>query len=232
MPRDIGRKLAAVAERLQARFRQGAWHQRRDALAELIYTVLSQNTSDVNSLRAERSLRQHFASWDEIEMASAEEIADAIKMGGLANVKAPRIKALLAALREREGHLGLDHLAHLDMQNALDYLTQFEGVGPKTASCVLLFGLGRPAFPVDTHVFRVATRLGWLAPKTSLESAHRQLLAMIPEGMRYQLHLNLISHGRRVCKARGPDCANCILADLCPSAGLVADTPKRRAGAQ
>lgn len=190
---------------------------RRPPLDELVLTVLSQHTSDVNSERAFAALRRRFRTWVQVAGAPVGEVVEAIRPGGLAEQKAPRLQAILAEIERREGRLSLARLARLDDGEAMDYLCSLPGVGPKTAACVLTFSLGRPAFPVDTHVHRIAVRLGWVPARTGAEAAQRMLSALVPPELRYELHDSLIVHGRTVCTARAPRCSDCVLFDLCPS---------------
>lgn len=191
-------------------------------LAELILTILSQNTSDQNTERAFASLWSAFGSWDEIVVGPASAIADAIRSGGLAEIKGPRIKAVLEAIQQDRGALSLDFLAQLPVDDARSYLTSLKGVGPKTAACVLLFALGMPAMPVDTHVHRVSKRLGLIGPKVSAEAAHQLLESSIPPGQMYDAHMLLIRHGRVLCKALRPRCEACPLTASCPKVGVEA----------
>jgi endonuclease-3 len=192
-------------------------------MTELVLTILSQNTTDTNSGRAFMRLRQRFDSWDALAEAPVEEIEREIAVGGLAKRKAPRIKAALAAVREKRGSWDLGFLRGLPLDEAKAWLRELSGVGPKTAACVLMFALGRPALPVDTHVHRVAGRLGLVPPKATPEKAHDILSygsdgesALDPE-LVYPLHISLIKHGRRLCRARNPLCAECPLLDGCPT---------------
>ncbi len=184
-------------------------------LDEVIATVLSQHTSDHNSERAFARLKAGFPDWEQVLEAPAGQVADAIRCGGIADQKARRIQQILAAIREREGRIDLDRLRDLDDAAVEEYLTSLPGVGPKTAACVLVFAMGRTAFPVDTHVRRVAVRLGWIPAETTAEKAHRSLTPVVPPGIRYDLHLALIAHGRQVCKAQRPRCGECVLRDRC-----------------
>jgi endonuclease-3 len=184
---------------------------------ELVVTVLSQHTSDINRDRAFAGLKERFVTWDEVLHAPREELADSIRRGGIADVKAGRIKAILAEIEEREGSLSLDRLHELNDKAVERYLVGLPGVGPKTAACVLVFSMGREAFPIDTHVFRIARRLGWIGPKATAETAHRELTPRIPGEIRYELHVEFIEHGRRVCKPNLPLCSECVLLDLCES---------------
>ncbi|HAX24844.1 MAG TPA: hypothetical protein DEU95_07345 [Chloroflexi bacterium] len=186
----------------------------------LIATILSQNTSDINTERSFRSLKQRFPDWDAVIDAPVSEVADAIRSGGLADRKAPRIQAVLRAIRDRTGGYDLSFLGAMEIEEARDWLMALNGVGPKTASCVLMFNLGRDAMPVDTHVHRVAARLHLLPPGTSAERAHAILEAQLPPGMAHDAHLLMIRHGRETCTARRPRCADCVLVHCCPSAPL------------
>jgi endonuclease-3 len=182
---------------------------------EMVATVLSQHTSDVNSERAFARLKAAFPDWEQVLAAPAGQVADAIRCGGIADAKARRIQRILAAIREREGRIDLGRLHDLDDAAVEEYLTSLPGVGPKTAACVLVFSMGRAAFPIDTHVHRVAARLGWIPRGLTAEAAHRVLGPAVPPGIRYDLHLALITHGRTVCKARRPRCEACVLRDQC-----------------
>lgn len=182
---------------------------------EVVATVLSQHTSDLNSERAFAQLKAKFPRWEDVAEAAQEDVADAIRSGGIADQKARRIQQILAAIEEREGGIDLDRLHRLDDAAVEEYLISLPGVGPKTAACVLVFAMGRAAFPIDTHVHRIVTRLGWIAPKTTAEQAYRLLTPRIPAEIRYDLHVALISHGRTVCHARRPRCEVCVLRDGC-----------------
>ena len=182
---------------------------------EIVATVLSQHTSDINSERAFGQLKKAFPSWAQVAAAPAGEVADVIRSGGIADQKARRIQHILAAIEEREGRINLDRLHDLDDAAVAAYLESLPGVGPKTAACVLTFALGRAAFPVDTHVHRMAVRLGWIPAKTTADQAHRLLGPRVPPDIRYDLHLALITHGRQVCRAQRPRCGDCVLRDLC-----------------
>ena len=184
---------------------------------ELVMTVLSQHTSDVNTARAFKSLKQRWSDWQSVRDADPTELADVIRSGGLADTKSVRIQRILAEIEEREGAFDLARLNELDDREVERYLVSLPGVGPKTAACVLLFSMGRDAFPVDTHVHRVAIRLGLVEPKATAEQAHRLLLPGIPPELRYEFHMQLIRHGREVCKAARPVCSECVLFDLCAS---------------
>jgi len=186
-----------------------------DPVATLVSTILSQNTNDVNRDRAFRRLRERFPSWEAVRDAPLEEITGAVRPAGLAPTKAPRIQRALRRITEERGEISLDFLADVAPDQAREWLLSIPGVGPKTAAIVLLFALGLPAFPVDTHVHRVAKRLGLIPPRTTRERAHRLLEEMLPAEIYYTFHINLIAHGRAVCHARAPECERCVLHDYC-----------------
>jgi endonuclease-3 len=191
---------------------------------ELVFTVLSQNTADVNTERTFASLKATFPDWTAVRDASTEEIEEAIALGGLAHTKAPRIKRILEALSERTGEPDLSELDEMSDGEAQAYLVALPGVGPKTAACVLLFALERPVMPVDTHVHRVARRLGIIDVKVGADQAHPLLTELAgPDDAEqvYAVHVGFVRHGRRICHARRPQCDACPLAPMCPSAGLV-----------
>lgn len=208
--------------RLEERFGPLEPPRRLDPLEELILTVLSQNTSDVNRDRAYGALRARFPTWEALARGREEDVADAIRPGGLANTKAPRILAILAEIRRRQdGRLDLSWMHEAPDGEVAAYLTSLPGVGPKTAACVLAFSLDRPAIPVDTHVHRVALRLGYLPRRTGPAAAHRVLEALIPPPLRVPMHVGLIRLGRTICRPGRPLCERCPLQDLCPTAPLV-----------
>ena len=209
------RRIRAVQGRL--RRQQGPFRPkpRLRPLDEVVATVLSQHTSDVNSERAFASLKRRFPAWEEVLDAPTEEVAAAIRSGGIANQKAARIQRILAEIERREGRVDLGRLGTLGDAEVEEYLTSLPGVGPKTAACVLLFSMGRAAFPIDTHVHRVTARLGWIPAGASAERAHQLLGRLVPADLRYDLHVGLVTHGRTVCKAQRPHCSACVLRDLC-----------------
>ena len=193
------------------------WSCRSDPLSELIQAVLSQNTSDANSGRAFKSLYTTFGTWDNVARADIGDIAEAIKWGGLNRIKAQRIKGILRDVLEQRGSLNLAFLSGLPVGEAKAWLRRLHGVGPKTAGCVLLFALGRPVLPVDTHVYRVSRRLGLINSRVTVEQAHELIGRMVPPQAIYQFHVNMLAHGRSVCRARRPRCHACVLSDVCPS---------------
>lgn len=197
---EYGRKVRTEAE---------------DPLDTLIETILSQNTSDVNSGRAFEALKKRYPAWSDILTAPQGELAQTIRSGGLAEIKARRIENVLRLLMKEQGALSLDFLGDMDGKDVEKWLTSIEGIGPKTAAIVLLFSLGRPAFPVDTHVFRVSKRLGLTGRASSRENAQRELEQLVPPDEYYNMHMNLIEHGRKRCRARKPLCDGCVVSGVC-----------------
>jgi endonuclease-3 len=186
-----------------------------DPLDELINTILSQNTNDLNRDRAYHALRAKFPTWEAVRDAPPPQVITAIKSAGLANQKGPRIQQVLHRITAERGELDLNFLRDMPTDEAKAWLTSLDGVGPKTASIVLLFALGKPAFPVDTHIHRVTGRLGLIPPKTSANKAHEILEELVPPEWYHSFHLNVIEHGRRVCKAQRPLCEQCVLQKHC-----------------
>ncbi len=182
---------------------------------ELIRTVLSQNTSDRNSLAAFAVLKANFKSWDNLLNSETVSLARLIKHAGLANIKAKRIKDILKEIKKREGKIDLSRLKNSNVEESLEYLRSFKGVGPKTAACVLLFSFKKPVMPVDTHIFRATKRLGLIDIGLNIKEAHTALTAMVPRHLIYNFHLGIIEHGRRTCKAQNPRCGACVLYKLC-----------------
>ena len=207
---------AEILRRLTAIYGEPEWRPHHDSTGELVLTLLSQNTSDTNSGRAFSRLLQRFPDWDAALEAPLPEIEDAIRPGGLAPTKAPRLKAMLTEIKARTGALDLEFLRVMPDAEAREWLRTLPAVGPKTAACVLLFALGKPALPVDTHVYRVAVRLGLVAQKLTPEKAQDVLEAKVPARDQYLFHVMLIRHGRHTCYARNPACERCPLLDGCP----------------
>jgi endonuclease-3 len=210
-------KIEEVIELLEREYGPRKWQPDRNPVDVLIGTILSQNTSDTNSGRAFASLKASFDGWETVASAPAEHIAQVIKSGGLSQIKAVRIKQVLDQIEKEQGSISLDALRTMNMAEAEDYLMRLPGVGHKTARCVLLFSLGKPSLPVDTHIFRVAKRLGLLDSRASIEKAHSLLQELITPSKVYQFHVHMIEHGRRICHARQPSCHRCILRYICPS---------------
>jgi endonuclease-3 len=204
-----------VHQRLLDFYGQPVWRNPLPPVDELISTILSQNTNDLNRDRAFASLRRQFPSWKQVRDAHPGAVRDAILPAGLANQKAPRIQQVLEAITAERGSLDLDFLASLPLEEARAWLMKFKGVGPKTAAIVLLFSLGRPAFPVDTHIYRVTGRIGLLPDRMTVEAAHTHLERLLPPEAYYAAHLNIIRLGREICSARKPACPRCPLRSLC-----------------
>jgi endonuclease-3 len=218
---SLRRRLRAIAARLRRAYGAPPAARHLPPIDELVLTILSQNTSDVNRDRAYADLRRAYPRWSDVASARVRGIARAIRRGGLGLTKAPRIKATLRSLAGRGVPLDEPRaLADVADEELWDLLVGLPGVGPKTAACVLLFSLDRPFFPVDTHVHRVAVRLGLVAERASAVRAQEVLQEQIPPDLAYALHMGLIRHGRSVCVARRPLCSQCVLADLCPRVGV------------
>jgi len=209
--------IGEVIELLEQKYGPDKWQSDRDPIDVLIGTILSQNTYDTNSGRAFASLKASFDNWEAVASAPAEHIARIIQSGGLSQIKAVRIKQVLERIEKEQGRISLDSLKAMSISEAEDYLMRLPGVGHKTASCVLLFSLGKPSLPVDTHVFRVAKRLGLIDSKLPIEKAHSLLQEQTPPSKVYQFHIHMIEHGRQICHARQPRCNRCILRGICPS---------------
>jgi endonuclease III len=208
--------MRAILRRLRRAYGPRPWKCWGKGVDVLVDTILSQNTSNANSDAGYRQLRRRFRSWNQVADAPVAEVERHIRVAGLSNQKAPRIQAILRRIKSDRGRIDLQHLAEMDEQLACAHLTNFRGVGPKTANCVLLFAFGMGVFPVDTHIHRIARRLKLIGPKTSAERAHDLLKPMIAPNDRYEMHVLLIEHGRETCRAINPRCAECVLLDVCP----------------
>ena len=202
---------------LTGEYGEQCWQPDHKPVATLVQTILSQHTSDVNSHRTFHALGCAFPDWDDMADADVGHIVSSIRAGGLGEIKAKRIKQALNEIRRKHGRVELDFLNQLPLTEARDWLKQLPGVGTKTANCVLLFSLGKPALPVDTHIFRVSRRLGLIVDKASVEKAHRVLENLVSPENVYRFHVLMIEHGRKVCKAIHPRCPECILRKLCSS---------------
>jgi len=213
---DPLRSLAGqVRQRLLEHYGRPSWRSPLPAIDELVSTILSQNTNDTNRDRAFEALQERFPSWEAVRDAAPEQVIAAIRPAGLANQKGPRIQQVLRQITDEQGGLTLAYLRELPLQQAREELLRFKGVGPKTAAIVLLFSLGMPDFPVDTHIYRVTGRLGLRPARMSVEAAHQHLASLFPPDSYEEVHLNLIRHGRELCHARNPECPRCFLRDLC-----------------
>lgn len=208
-------RYATVFRVLNETYGRPVWRSHGPPLDELVGTIISQATADINTERAFAELVARFPEWESVMNAPPEAVVAAIRSAGLSNMKGPRIQAALRHIYRERGELSLDFLADLPLDEAMAWLTAIDGVGPKTASIVLLFSLGRPAFPVDTHVHRVTARLGLIPPRMNAEQAHAFLPGLGAPDTYYPLHINLIRHGREICRARRPQCMVCPLQDWC-----------------
>ena len=204
-----------IYRRLMDRYGVPEWRNPLPPLDELVSTILSQNTNDVNRDRAFESLRERFPTWEEVRDAETEEIIEAIRSAGLANQKGPRIQSALRSITDERGSLDLNFLRTMPPEEVRSWLLGFKGVGPKTAAIVMQFSLGMPAFPVDTHIYRLTKRWALIDEKASADAAHKVLADLFDPARYYAAHLNIIRHGREICHARTPDCKHCFLQELC-----------------
>jgi len=212
---DLSEKALQVHQKLLEFYGEPVWRNPLPPVDELVSTILSQNTNDVNRDRAFESLRAKFSTWEQVRDADTDEVIEAVRVAGLANQKGPRLQQVLRDITQERGSLDLSFLADMPLEEARDWLTRFKGVGPKTAAIVLCFSLGRPAFPVDTHVYRVTGRIGLRPEKMTVEQAHPYLESILPPETYYAAHLNIIRLGREICMARKPKCPECPVYDLC-----------------
>jgi endonuclease-3 len=212
---DLTERAYAIQTRLQEVFGIPEWRGPLPPVDELVSTILSQNTNDNNRDRAFAALKEAFPTWELVRDAPTDKLIEAIRPAGLANQKGPRIQETLRSITYQRGSLDLNFLAELSTMEAREWLMQFKGVGPKTAAIVLLFSFGKPAFPVDTHIYRVTGRVGLRPLTMSVEEAHKHLEGLFPEEAYSSLHLNIIRLGREVCQARKPNCPACPIRYLC-----------------
>lgn len=210
------RKLKGVLARLQSAYGRRQWRSSGDPVDVLMATILSQNTNGANSSAGFAKLKEKFPNWRAAADARSSAIARCIRSSGLGRIKATRMRSILRQIRADRGEISLEFLGHLPPEQAFDYLVAFNGVGPKTAWCVLMFAFGMEVFPVDTHIKRIAIRLGLIGPQVSADAAHQILAPMIRPEDRYEMHVLLIAHGRRMCRARRPLCDQCCLLKFCP----------------
>jgi endonuclease-3 len=211
----ISDKIKKILKLLSKAYGRPKALEKDDPVDVLIRTVLSQNTTDKNSLKAFAELKAAFKSWDKVLAADTRKIAGVIRHAGLANIKARRIKGILAEIKRREDRITLSFLNIFTAKDGLEYLESLKGVGPKTAACVLLFSFGKSVMPVDTHIFRVTKRLGLIGEDTGIEEAHEFLTKIVPKHLIYEFHLGIIEHGRRTCRAQTPRCGVCCIYGLC-----------------
>ncbi len=214
-PQALTAKAHSVYERLIDLFGLPEWRDPLPAIDELISTILSQNTNDRNRDIAFYALKKKLPTWEAVRDADPQTVMDLIRPAGLANQKGPRLQAVLQQISEERGELSLDFLKGYSTAEAQAWLTAFKGVGPKTAAIVMQFALNMPAFPVDTHVYRVSGRLGLRPASMSADQAHAHLASLFDPDMYGPGHLNIIRLGREICKARKPACDQCPLTDLC-----------------
>jgi len=209
-------KLALqVHRRLLGAYGEPTWRNPLPPVDELVSTILSQNTNDINRDRGFNRLRERFATWEQVRDAPPEEVIEAIRIAGISNQKGPRIQAALRMITEERGQIELEFLREMPPAEVHNWLVQIKGVGPKTAAIVMQFSLDMPAFPVDTHIHRVSGRIGLRPEKAGREKTHEILADLFPPDTYYSVHLNMIQHGRQVCKAPRPLCEQCVLSDLC-----------------
>lgn len=214
-PQPLSDRAIDIHRKLLSYYGNPAWGKPIAPLDELVSTIFSQNTNDLNRDRAYTALRTRFPTWESVRDAELEEVIGAIRLAGLANQKGPRIQNILREITAERGSLSLEFLDNLPTEEARQWLLQFKGVGPKTAAIVLLFSLNKPAFPVDTHIHRVTRRIGLVPAKTSADQAHQQLSGLFPVEAYAAAHLNLIRLGREICQSRRPNCPACPLQKLC-----------------
>ena len=212
---EMKERALDVHKRLMKKFGEPIWRNPLPAIDELVSTILSQNTNDVNRDRGFDTLRAKFPTWEEVRDAPENEVIEAVRIAGLANQKGPRIQKVLGQISDERGELDIEFLKEMPLDEAHAWLTRFNGVGPKTAAIVLLFSLGMPSFPVDTHIYRVTGRIGLRPEKMTVEKAHPYLEGIFPPETYYAGHLNIIRLGREICKARKPACAACPLVKIC-----------------
>ncbi len=212
---DLQQRAIHIHKTLLKAFGEPIWRNPLPAIDELVSTILSQNTNDINRDRAFNALRARFSTWEQVRDAKVSDVVEAIRPSGLANQKGPRIQQVLRSITEERGSLDLYFLKDLSVDEARNWLTRFNGVGPKTAAIVLCFSLDMTAFPVDTHVYRVTGRIGLRPEKMTVEQAHPHLESIFPPETYYAAHLNIIRLGREICQARRPRCEVCPIINLC-----------------
>lgn len=224
----LAKRAIKIHEKLLEFYGEPVWRNPLPAIDELVSTILSQNTNDVNRDRAFESLRAKFPTWEAVRDAKTKAVIDAIRPAGLANQKGPRIQQVLKAITKERGNLDLSFLKKMSVDDARNWLIKFNGVGPKTAAIVLCFSLDMPAFPVDTHVYRVTGRIGLRPDKMTVEQAHPHLESLFPPATYYAAHLNIIRLGREICTARKAMCEKCPIRKLCDYGNSVSSAPVSR----
>ncbi|MFI5381702.1 MAG: endonuclease III domain-containing protein [Tepidisphaerales bacterium] len=216
-PRPTRQRMHRIVELLETEYERPRWTRETGGVGMLVATILSQHTSDKNSAAAFRQLWRRFRNWNAVANAPVEEIERHIRVSGLSRLKAPRIRSILRAIREEHGKIDIEFLAGWPAGRAMEYLLKFKGVGPKTAACVLLFAFGMAVFPVDTHIHRIAQRLGLVSSRATAEQTQERLLPLIEPRDCHALHIMLIAHARQTCRASSPKCGACVLRRMCPS---------------
>ena len=207
--------MVQVQDRLRHRFGTPTWHVKLPAVDELVCTILSQNTNDINRDKAFQALKERYPNWEAVRDADPAELQSVIRIAGLANQKGPNIQAALRDITEERGKIDLDWLKEKDPEEARKWLVKLRGVGPKTAAIVMVFALGMPAFPVDTHIYRVTGRIGLRPRDLDISKTHAYMEQIADPDDFGSLHLNLINLGREICQARKPKCPICPIIDLC-----------------
>ncbi len=227
MPEDLVKRATDVHETLLEYYGYPEWRNPLPPLDELVSTILSQNTNDINRDRAFVALRSKYPTWEGVRDAAEGEVIDTIRPAGLANQKGPRIQAILRNITDQNGSLDVDFLYDFSAEEAQQWLISFNGVGLKTAAIVLQFSLNKPAFPVDTHIHRVSGRIGLRPSKMNVEQAHQYLAELFTPDSYYAVHLNIIRLGREICQARKPKCSQCPLADQCDYYRAASELPNQ-----
>jgi len=212
---DAVSRSEKIRKRLENEFGRPDNNVLEDPMAALVNTILSQNTTDVTSDRAYAALRKRYHTWEKLLRADPMELASTIRVGGLPQIKADRILGALAEIKRQTGRLSLDFLHEMTEKEADEWLSQLKGVGPKTRAIIILFGLGKRAFPVDTHISRVTQRICLVRKGASREEAQERMATLSRPADYFSYHLNLIEHGRKTCSARNPKCSACLLSDVC-----------------
>jgi endonuclease-3 len=214
-PRQTKAKIKRINALLERAYGIPKRERNVDLLDVLVQTILSQNTNDRNRDRAYQRLKNQFPRWEDILNAKRRVVTEALRPGGLAGQKAKRIVDILQWLKKREGKMSLTFLKRMGEKEIKETLGGLKGIGPKTVHCLLLFGLGRQAFPVDTHILRVGKRIGFIPQESDAEKAHAWMAPLVPQGKALSLHINLIRHGRFICKPKNPRCGDCFLKKEC-----------------
>jgi endonuclease-3 len=211
----LKKKIKRILHFLEKEYGIPRHKKKGDPLDLLIQTILSQNTNDRNRDRAYQTLKTRFPKWEDLLKARTGALMQAIRTGGLAGQKARRIRQILQWIKDREGKLSLLFLKKMSSEEIKNTLERLKGIGPKTVHCLLLFGMGRDVFPVDTHVLRLGKRMGFIPGRMNAEKAHTWMVPLIPKGKSLSLHLNLIRFGREICRAKNPKCEICFLIGEC-----------------